>query len=558
MLHKIIAILFFIATHYLVSQNLSADALYPTDFYTLKNQFHTMDHIRKKVFSRNYLSKAKQAKDSIKIAHGYYFLSELHLYDHQAIFYADSMINVSKHITNSIYPAEGYIQKGIELFHAGDFTGSLRYLLKALPIAKANDHLLQQITIKHHIAKLKAIGNNTEEALTIAEENVQLFNQKNLKKQYPFQYCKILYTLIHSYFETHQIAKAVQYIKEGLELTHQKMPHFYYNFLSCQGLYSYFLNDYKNALIHLQKVVSFAKSSPHALAKSHLYIHKCYRDLYTPNKGIHYLEKIDTLYKKHPTIVLSAKESYALLNEHYRHQGAKLQQILILQKVLAVDSLLKSNQKLNLSIRKNYEVPELISKEDHAINSLQKKSGTAKFYIIALVFLGILLLYLLWYTSAKNKQFKIRYEKLMSQNTEKQNIPIKTSSSQLTIDLSEDLVNDILKKLKLFEEKQHFIKNLTLNSLAKKLDTNSSYLSKIINHTQQTNFSNYINKLRVNLAIEKLKSEAIFRKYTIKAIANEVGFHSVQSFNSAFYKQTGISASFFIKQLNSDLKIVNK
>ncbi|NVK53168.1 MAG: AraC family transcriptional regulator, partial [Flavobacteriaceae bacterium] len=41
-----------------------------------------------------------------------------------------------------------------------------------------------------------------------------------------------------------------------------------------------------------------------------------------------------------------------------------------------------------------------------------------------------------------------------------------------------------------------------------------------------------------------------FRKYSVKAIAHEVGFNTAESFSKAFFKFAGIKPSYFIKELN--------
>ncbi|MEL6305818.1 MAG: helix-turn-helix domain-containing protein [Bacteroidota bacterium] len=64
------------------------------------------------------------------------------------------------------------------------------------------------------------------------------------------------------------------------------------------------------------------------------------------------------------------------------------------------------------------------------------------------------------------------------------------------------------------------------------------------------NFSNYLNNLRVSYAMNKMKSDLTFRKYTIEAIAKESGFNNAQSFTSAFVKHTGLYPSYFAKQLD--------
>ncbi|CAI8300108.1 MAG: Uncharacterised protein [Flavobacteriaceae bacterium] len=51
-------------------------------------------------------------------------------------------------------------------------------------------------------------------------------------------------------------------------------------------------------------------------------------------------------------------------------------------------------------------------------------------------------------------------------------------------------------------------------------------------------------------ALENLKENSTFLKYSIKAIALECGYRNATSFSRAFYKQTGLYPSFYIKQLN--------
>ena len=55
--------------------------------------------------------------------------------------------------------------------------------------------------------------------------------------------------------------------------------------------------------------------------------------------------------------------------------------------------------------------------------------------------------------------------------------------------------------------------------------------------------------MRIDFVIEKLKTDEVFRRYTIKAIAMEVGFNTAEAFSKSFFKSTGIYPSFFLKEL---------
>jgi AraC-like DNA-binding protein len=85
--------------------------------------------------------------------------------------------------------------------------------------------------------------------------------------------------------------------------------------------------------------------------------------------------------------------------------------------------------------------------------------------------------------------------------------------------------------------------------MSKEIQTNTSYLSKIINHHYQKSFSSYINELRINYVLIRIREDKLFRRYSIQSMANDIGFKSKESFNSAFKKHTGILPSYFVKQI---------
>lgn len=111
----------------------------------------------------------------------------------------------------------------------------------------------------------------------------------------------------------------------------------------------------------------------------------------------------------------------------------------------------------------------------------------------------------------------------------------------------------ILNKLKKFESSRRFInKDISLAVLAGQLDSNTKYLSEIINTHYNVNFNTYINKLRINYIIEKLKTDPNFINYKISYLAENCGFSSHSSFATVFKSITGISPVKFIELLNQE------
>jgi AraC-like DNA-binding protein len=97
----------------------------------------------------------------------------------------------------------------------------------------------------------------------------------------------------------------------------------------------------------------------------------------------------------------------------------------------------------------------------------------------------------------------------------------------------------------LMESEKIFLQsNLTIDHLAQRLDTNSKYISQIINEFYHQNYYHYINSFRINEA-KLLLTYPANDKYSILGISNMAGFASKSTFNTAFRKFTGITPSEF-------------
>lgn len=104
-------------------------------------------------------------------------------------------------------------------------------------------------------------------------------------------------------------------------------------------------------------------------------------------------------------------------------------------------------------------------------------------------------------------------------------------------------------------EKPFLSNNLTLIELARKLNTNSNYLSKVINDTTGKNFNQYINHFRIEEACKRLSGESS-HYLTIEGIALSVGFKSKSAFNTAFKKSQSITPSEYLVLQNAEVRQV--
>lgn len=119
--------------------------------------------------------------------------------------------------------------------------------------------------------------------------------------------------------------------------------------------------------------------------------------------------------------------------------------------------------------------------------------------------------------------------------------------------LSNEKELQILEKLKYLEEKLYYLNaDFTQQTVAKKIKTNTSYISIVVNKYYKKNFGEYSNELRINYAINEMIKNPKYRKYSTQAIAESVGFKSAISFTKSFNKRTGVTPTQFIKGLEKN------
>ncbi len=146
--------------------------------------------------------------------------------------------------------------------------------------------------------------------------------------------------------------------------------------------------------------------------------------------------------------------------------------------------------------------------------------------------------------SVVNEIFAEQEDLTVVATDEDEKIASKYQKSSLT-DIQKNQIIETLEKY--MKGKPYYYSNLTIDEVADALQTNSKYLSQVINETHQKNFYTYINIFRINDSMEMLLSNQ-FENYSMEGIAKTVGFNSKSSFYSAFKKYTGYTPTEFKKR----------
>lgn len=134
-------------------------------------------------------------------------------------------------------------------------------------------------------------------------------------------------------------------------------------------------------------------------------------------------------------------------------------------------------------------------------------------------------------------------EEVSGETNKKRNESLMTSETETKL---QELLDDFEKGV-LYNNK-----NMSLPFLAGELNTNTKYLSYVINQHKSSDFKTYINRLRINYIVDKLINDDKYRQYKISILADECGFSSHSKFASVFRIVTDYSPSAYIKRLETE------
>ena len=118
--------------------------------------------------------------------------------------------------------------------------------------------------------------------------------------------------------------------------------------------------------------------------------------------------------------------------------------------------------------------------------------------------------------------------------------PARNGEKYAKSSLSEERKQDILKKLNGLENNFFLDGNLSMAGLAKQIGVSHHHLSQTLNEALGKSYGEYINELRIGYAQKLLIDQPHVK---IEEIAEQAGFNSKSTFNTAFKKLTGQTPS---------------
>ncbi len=531
-------------------RNLSFEKLYEDYIKTWP------DTLTSKTYLHTFLKKAKQENNQIKMAQAYCLLSYYSEKEAEKIRFLDLSIALSKDLKDRKYPLEAYSFKGGYYLKKGEYTSALDAYLKALSTAESVNNTEYIYITKHNIACIKTEIQKHEEALPLFKEN---FDHNSAKVPInTTRFLKSSIELAESYRYNLKLDSASLINRKAAQVAATSKYH-YNRFIGKirinEGINLFFKKQYQIAqdsiVTGLQVLDKNKAENKKASVLASFYLGKIYHLDGDPIKAQHYFKKVDSVLQRDIITPWEVREGYEHMITFYKTNNQKEKQLEYINKLLRFDSIFNREASFVVPrLFKEFDTPLLLKEKERLIKELKGNNKSLNHIVITLLCIMIIIAAFLYGQYKKRRVYQQKFEQLIHQkNTPKK---ILEQKSKDDIGVPKEVIEEILNKLSVFEEKNQFLKkNITTTSLAKDIKTNTKYLSKVINHHKQKNFANYINDLRINYAVEQLKTNANLKNYTIQGIAEEMGFNTAESFSSAFKKTTGIKTSYFIKKLNT-------
>ncbi len=249
------------------------------------------------------------------------------------------------------------------------------------------------------------------------------------------------------------------------------------------------------------------------------------------------------------------------LNNSYKHSFKRIYKILAenYYNLNELDSAYKYAQlnliTLNKESNSKNKIQLLFQKEElEEVNSLnkaiKKKKSNLQFLLITviiIVFITVLSLFL-YVKKIKNQQ-KTLALKVQNEYKDFKFPTLYAKARKNKKQINSNITAEILLKLEEIESTDILLKqDFSLSVLAKLLNTNTSYLSRIINTHKNKSFNQYLLEYRINKLIKNLEEKPIMHKYSMQGLAESIGYKNASSFTRAFKKFMGISPSQYLKE----------
>ena len=461
----------------------------------------------------------------------------------------------------------------------GNFSGAIESYQQGIKLSIEIGDIIQIVKFKNNIASINvAVGNyrlaikDLRQLNDFVDKNERVYT----KEQYLNNKSNINISLAGSYEVYYMKDAKKKILLDSAEYFYKKTVSYSQNFpdnkivakLSLGNIYSW-QKDYDNAEKTYYDIVFLAHQNnmPEILCTANYNLGDLY---YTTKK----YDKALVFFKKSDSIAANTKTNQVdyLKSNYYQakiYNILKEPELAYKHSKIYLDNYEKSESKLNDEILEvNYKLGvgdltnEMVTIQEKYKYDVFINKALKVFYVILFVTIVFLLIKNIRDKNKAHKKMNDLIEEFKANLEKKANYPeqeeevvfeqeeilLKKENANLSIDEAKE--NKIVEKLLALESKHEYLNaDFTLPYVAKKIKTNTTYLSYVVNKRFGKSFGEYSNELKINYVINEMITNHMYRKYSTQAIAESVGFKNAVSFAKSFRKRTGVSPAQFANNI---------
>jgi len=565
--------IFFLVTGFVFSKDKDPKSY---DYYRAKYEIFEENDDRAFLYLNPYIKKAKKENNPDELFQAYkdavFYTKSIN----RKLQYADSCIDAAYKSKHDDRISASYVMRGgIYYSKLKKYRPALDEYLMAYKYAKNSSDLYLKNKIAYHLGVIKNYLGYHEEAIELFKNSIRYFetevnttNSKFGNEIYNNQkgYLNSLHQMIVSYRHLKNTKKVDSLTDIGLLKTFNNKDFLLERgyFLKSRGISEFNNNKYLAAIENLDQSLKLMRDDFAWMSVDYFYIGKSYLALNNEDLAITNFKKIDSIFNKQEFLLPELRENYELLINHYKKKKDSEKQLYYTTQLLKADSIIsKDFASLSLKIHREYDTNTLIEEKGR----LETANTWGIYMIFGLLITATILVYVLFKRHKKGKEtldkYHILQEKLLTDNyiarLEKPTpIANQENSEDKKPQITETIKKDLLLKLRKFEEKKQFNqKGLTIHKLAIQFETNSNYLSHVINEQKGMNFNRYLGDLRIRHITYLLFEKNIYLNYTIDSLAKECGIASRQNFSDLFFEINGIRPTDFIRKRKQEIEDIN-
>lgn len=439
-----------------------------------------------------------------------------------------------------------------------------QYFFKSLELARKADYESLQYRVRGNLLTLSQSKGDS-----LALENAQSVYEYGIRKKSNEQIALGAYYLAMYHYVHKEFAKAETYLNKAIDVYKDYQ---YEDIASVHILYSKLhlsKGEFAEAERSATKAIELAKQFSQASMEVDAYV--AYAEVL--NRQGNYPasnEMVEQAIHKAEATAMTNKSAdcFRIMALNYRMLGDNARASEYYEKA---NTLLRQMAELNME-RLYHEQQVMQQIEDSEMDAAlkQHKIQSQRVFLIMLSIVIFVLIVLLVFVYRSYRHRNHLYKSIVAQNTKavKRQEQMQKQIEQLTHELSntpqpatqekqggeplslgEDKVENLYKRLcyLMDNERLYAEPQLTRERMAERLETNRTYLTKIIKDKTGMSYVEFVNSYRINEAI-RILSDKDKIDYPLKQIWNDLGFSSPSTFFKLFQQAVGITPAMYRKQ----------